>query len=106
MKPYDPDFVACGEGKAADYPYIYFSDPLSAKKLTTTVCVKTCPKDDKDLNIKCLKNSVVKGCNGKKYSAFMEEEFNFEEKKDDQKKDDKKKDDKKDENKKDENKKD
>ena len=52
-KPYDPDYNACGEGKNAGYPYIYFATPSDTENiLTNTVCVKECP-DSEDAVIEC-----------------------------------------------------
>jgi hypothetical protein len=39
--PYDSDAQACGQGKLADFSFIYFANPLSkTNPLSTTVCVK------------------------------------------------------------------
>jgi hypothetical protein len=42
--PEDPDGNRCGEGAAADYPYIYFPVPF-LESFEKTVCVKDCPRN-------------------------------------------------------------
>lgn len=71
IQPFDPDHTPCGKGKAKDYPFIYFADPLGKHMFRDTVCVKECPRDEKNLELDCLVNSVVKSCKGEKFS-FLE----------------------------------
>ena len=48
FQPYDGAGNACGKGSAQNFPYLYWTDIYQTSLTKNTVCVKLCPKVDKE----------------------------------------------------------
>lgn len=54
----------CGKDSGyEDYPYLYYPIPTS-KKMTRSICVKTCPTSPLPTTLDCKTNSLYSSCAG------------------------------------------
>lgn len=58
--PFDPDGRQCGYGEAANYPYLYYTQPDYDS--TQYVCLAECPPTNNN-RLDCLTNRKVPDCN-------------------------------------------
>ena len=60
-KPIDADKNPCGDGDYKDYPILFVNEPARVDFYKTSVCVKSCPKEN-DVKIDCKTNSQITNC--------------------------------------------
>ena len=61
-QPYDSDGNRCGVDRGFEkFPLLYFDQPMSTSAIKFTICVGSCPKDDKD-RVFCKPNNDVTSC--------------------------------------------
>ena len=60
-KPIDADQHPCGAGDYKDFPILYVNEPARVDFYKTSVCVKSCPKQN-DSKIDCKPNSKITNC--------------------------------------------
>lgn len=63
-QPFDSQGNPCGEAAAANYPYVYFTQPSVSGYADHSVCVASCPRSDSSANftLECFPNRNVPDC--------------------------------------------